>query len=491
MYSKNLKKAAIANAIIVAISMTNPTYAIDYNVTSPFDDGLGTTPNTLSWAILQANTVSPETDTITLNTDVTILSVMKTLLNSDIILKSDDTHRTISGRNQYRPLFVKSGNITIQNLTLANGTAKGGDSFSGGGGAGLGGALFVYDGTVMVDNVSFNNNKAIGGSSGISPFSEGAGGMFGDASSFAGGGLFASSFNDSGAYGGTGNYGGAAESFGGGGHYGADTFGNGGFGGGGSAGSHNFYYSYYGGYIAYPSHGGSGGFGGGGGSGYNAGDGGFGGGAGAGFSSAYAGFGGGSGGGYHSHGGGGAGFGGAIFAMKGSLTLNNVSFNSNSVLAGTGANSGTADAGDVFICTSDLGGYTTASCNAIVNACGTTSSSQIIGNFQSDCPIELSILDVPNSVEQGTTFTATFEFTESVSDFTIEDITVINGSATNFSGSGVSYKADITADGNGDLTINVPEHTVYKLVSTPITVSLVSNSAVALIPILQMLLLDE
>ncbi len=35
--------------------------------------------------------------------------------------------------------------MTVENLTIANATATGGDSFWGGGGAGLGGGLFVGD----------------------------------------------------------------------------------------------------------------------------------------------------------------------------------------------------------------------------------------------------------------------------------------------------------------------------------------------------------
>ncbi|MEG4918181.1 hypothetical protein [Microcoleus sp. B7-D4] len=47
------------------------------------DNGLGDTAGTLSWAILQANQLAGD-DTITLNNDVRIAGVMKTLVNSNI-----------------------------------------------------------------------------------------------------------------------------------------------------------------------------------------------------------------------------------------------------------------------------------------------------------------------------------------------------------------------------------------------------------------------
>ena len=162
-FPKRLTKTALASAIIAATSLGSAVYAANFNVTVADDDGSGGTANTLSWAILQANTVS-DADTITLKTNVSINGVMKTLLNSDITLQSDATTRTIDGNNQHRPLFVKSGNVIIKNLALANGQAKGGDSTHGGAGAGLGGALFIHDGNVTVQDVAFNNNTAIGGS---------------------------------------------------------------------------------------------------------------------------------------------------------------------------------------------------------------------------------------------------------------------------------------------------------------------------------------
>ena len=49
----------------------------------------------------------------------------------------------------------------------------------------------------------------------------------------------------------------------------------------------------------------------------------------------------------------------------------------------------------------------------------------------------------------------TFTFSESVTGFVIGDITVGNGTAGNFNGSGTTYTADITPSGNGTVTVDV------------------------------------
>ena len=52
-------------------------------------------------------------------------------------------------------------------------------------------------------------------------------------------------------------------------------------------------------------------------------------------------------------------------------------------------------------------------------------------------------------------FTATFTFDEAVTGFTVGDISVGNGAASNFSGSGTTYTATITPDSEGDVTVDV------------------------------------
>jgi hypothetical protein len=55
------------------------------------------------------------------------------------------------------------GNLTLQNLTLTGGRQQGGDSLYGGGGAGLGGAIY-NQGTLSLNQVTISGNSATGGS---------------------------------------------------------------------------------------------------------------------------------------------------------------------------------------------------------------------------------------------------------------------------------------------------------------------------------------
>ena len=390
-------------AIALALSGPSALAAIDCTVNIATDDGTGDTANTLSWAIVTANNgATPTTpyssghpgggcnsNTITLATDMTVTGVMKRLIDSNLTL--DGQNHTLSGNDAYRPLFVKSGTVTIQNLTFGHGQAQGGAGRNGGGGAGLGGALFAYSGTVTVKNVTFSGNTATGGqgASSAAVADDGGGGMFGN-SLFSGGGLFGNGGRDVGGYGGAGAYGGGGGSFGGdgglGGFGGGGGFGNqdrggdGGFGGGGGSGS---------------LHGGLGGFGGGGGNAFSGGGaGGFGGGGG--YGDSHSGASGGYGGGFDSnYGGGGAGFGGALFVKRGTLILQNVSFGSNSAVGGTSWSSssqGQGRGGAVFVCTSDLDNDNTAKgakggCSASideVSSCGVTFSGGVAAQGQPD-----------------------------------------------------------------------------------------------------------
>ncbi len=307
------RKSALTMAISMALATPVISQAATFNVTQPFDNGSGSEAGSLSWAILQANT-NPGPDLIELQTDVTLTGVMKRLIDSDVTLSSDGITRSISGNDQYRPLFVKSGAVTMQRIIVSNSRAEGGATGGGGSGAGLGGALFIYDGQVNLDQVTIQDSVSIGGNGGGIGY--GGGGIFGDPNYGGGGGLFANATNSNGGYGGYGNYQNISSDFGQGSDYSyVGPALNAGFGGGGGG-------SYQGG-------GGHGGFGGGGGYSYldSAGDGGFGGG-------------GGPGGGAPGFGGVyrfGAGLGGGIFIRSGELDLNNVTFENNSTLRQTPA----------------------------------------------------------------------------------------------------------------------------------------------------------
>jgi hypothetical protein len=319
-----------------------------FEVTEETDDGTGNTTGTLSWAIKRANETDGD-DIISLNNDVRLnlandLKRMQVLIDSNITIDGKNPNENqnnpnrknfkVSGDNdndgvvdtngEDRPIFfVKSGNVTFQNLTIDGGVAKGGNSNLGGGGAGLGGGLFVYSGDVTVNKVTFSNNRAIGGNAN-SGGGEGGGGLGGDGFDYGGGGLFASSPNGyDGGYGGNGNYNSGNISFGRGGDDGGN---NGSFGGGGGSNDNGI--------------GGNGGFGGGGGFGSTqGGNGGYGGGgAGGGIQGGQGGFGGGDGAQFG--GGGGAGFGGAIFIREGTLTITDSTFTNNAATNGQGRSGG-------------------------------------------------------------------------------------------------------------------------------------------------------
>ncbi len=305
----------------------------------------------------------------------------------------DGHGRALDGGGVQRGFFVYSGNVTIQNLTIQNTLAQGGNGGDGGGGGGMGagGALFIHDGNVTVSNLALLNNQAVGGSGGfnnsLTLLGGGGGGMGGDGGDGGdfnlappfqggggGGGLGLSATGGTaggngapgmlpgGAAGGAGSNGGTGGNNGGGG--GSGPQGGGGGGGlGGTSGSLSGGFGGFGGggggvgsfSGVTAGYGGFGGGGGGGGRNRPGGFGGFGGGGGGGsLLNSGGGFGGGGGGGLTGgisrRGGGGLGAGGAIFFHGGSLTVKgSLTINGNTVAGGAGANNGSAFGSGIFL----------------------------------------------------------------------------------------------------------------------------------------------
>ncbi len=256
------------------------------------------------------------------------------LVNSDIEIDgaTNSNGITIARSNSVSNLRLfaigSSGHLTLKNLTLSNGQVKGGNGgfTGGGGGAGLGGAIF-NQGELTLQNSTLSGNTAMGGS--------GSAGSTGDGQAFrfsgGGGGGLTTNGGNGGTFGGGPGAGGTPGG-GAGGQY-SNAGGNptngvaGGFGGGGGGGGNTQ------GAASIPGVGGNGGFGGGGGGGgintqSISGAGGIGG------------FGGGSGGiggptRNAGGGGGGAGLGGAIFNHGGTITITNSTLSSNSAQGGT------------------------------------------------------------------------------------------------------------------------------------------------------------
>lgn len=76
-----------------------------------------------------------------------------------------------------------------------------------------------------------------------------------------------------------------------------------------------------------------------------------------------------------------------------------------------------------------------------------------VGAGPSVAPLTVSISGFGSEVYGQ--FVATFTFSESVSDFVVGDISVTNGSAGSFAGSGTTYTATITPTASGTVTITV------------------------------------
>jgi hypothetical protein len=303
--------------------------------------------------------------TITLGADITAGGDLEAIsLASGVNLTINGAGFTYSGNGLYEGLFVYQGNVTVQNLTIADAVAQGGagGSGGGGGGAGLGGGLFVagttdgagsVGGNVTLSGVTFTDDSALGGAggAGVAGGAGGGGGLGGAGGSGnaatpgGGGGIGATATGSShGSAAGTGiipgTGGGGASGVGGGiGVASGVTADRGGYGGGGGGTDSRF--------------GGNGGFGGGGGaaSATTGGNGGFGGGGGAGTAVGTGGFGGGQGGGSTgASGGGGLGAGGDIFVQAGGhLTIESGTLNAGTVQGGSGANAGESLGSALFL----------------------------------------------------------------------------------------------------------------------------------------------
>jgi len=305
----------LARIFVLAILASTPAWAANFPVSS---DG------TLRAAI----TGAANGDTITFTSNITLASSLPAVSTSVTIVGGGFT---LDGASQYSAFNIQS-TVGIQNLTIQNTLALGGNGGNGadtaggagnpgggggggGGAAGLGGAVFVATGaTATLTNVSLSSNEAEGGQGGGGGQGTGnmglggVGGTGGGPSGGAGGAA-----PTLGGHGGAGSSGGFASGGGGGGGtggVGAGAAGNGGFGGGGGGG---------GGAAAIVGAAGTSGFGGGAGSGALP-------------------------GGVGANGGGGAGLGGGIFVESGGVLNINGGGNISGNLAVGGAH-GTSGTG--------------------------------------------------------------------------------------------------------------------------------------------------
>lgn len=167
--------------------------------------GTGTNELTLQNAIIQANAYASGPVTISIDAADFAGNTIHQNFQLVIGLASANTQgltilgngATIDMGGSDRAFFIASGAVTIANLTIANGTARGGNGADGGGGgAGLGGAIFVANSSsvangaandnltlptaVTLTNVAFTSNQAIGGAgAGYAVSGQGGGGGMG------------------------------------------------------------------------------------------------------------------------------------------------------------------------------------------------------------------------------------------------------------------------------------------------------------------------
>jgi len=270
-----------------------------------------------------ASEASPGLDFIDLTgiTDtIKLVTALPTITQDLVITGPGKNLLAISGENLVRPFFITGGTVEITDLSITKGYAKGNDgAYRMGGGAGMGGAIYINAGTLNLASVSFTGNKSSGGNTGSTVTAgTGDGPIPGTA----------------GSYGSNGSY-----------YYAATNGTNGGFGAGGGGGGNDPFQ------LSTPGSGGYGGYGGGGG------------GSGTGSYNSYAphyratstAFGGyGSVEKFSSSGGAGAGLGGALFIRStATVYLTACEFNDNMALRGVtdhpDASNGKGKAGAIFI----------------------------------------------------------------------------------------------------------------------------------------------
>ena len=114
-----------------AQAMQNYEFSLaTFNVTVPTDDGTGLEPNTLSWAIDQANTAAGD-DIITVANNVRFTADPAIPIKSNIVINGggffvigDVNDNNMNDSGDVRPFFIESGSVTLSNLNITGGGRK-------------------------------------------------------------------------------------------------------------------------------------------------------------------------------------------------------------------------------------------------------------------------------------------------------------------------------------------------------------------------------
>ncbi len=193
-----------------------PTY---YTVTTPGDttsdptNGLEGATGSLRYYLNQINLTSPAldyviqfdlgtTNTITL---VDMLPVLNLTETNNLTINGSNGGKAIviDGGDANRAFIAKQGVVNLQNLTIKDALAEGGNgsdvsatgqSSGGGGGMAAGAAIYVHAAAVTLSNVTLDHNQSVGGTGGSCTLTNttaivsGGGGMGGDGAINGGGG---------------------------------------------------------------------------------------------------------------------------------------------------------------------------------------------------------------------------------------------------------------------------------------------------------------
>ncbi len=126
---------------------------------------------------------------------------------------------------------------------------------------------------------------------------------------------------------------------------------------------------------------------------------------------------------------------------------------------GNGAASNFAGSGDTYTAdvTPSSDGTVTVDVAAGVaqDAAGNTNTAATQFSIESDGTAPGLVISTASADPVSGTFAVTFTFDEAVTGFAVGDITVGNGAAGNFAGSGDTYTADITPGADGTVTVDV------------------------------------
>jgi hypothetical protein len=200
----------IVAAGVLVLLPTTTLAQFNFNVTNGSDSG----PGSFRQAVIDANSLNVSGATISINfnaaTAVNLAGFLQPLNagrngalganNNTLVINGNNStvNGSLNATTGFQVLFAYSGLVQVKDLTLANGLARGGRATAGGGGAGLGGGLFVNNhANVTLENVKFQDTRAAGGAAGLNISGipsgqrwEAGGGLGGDSgpSIFGGGG---------------------------------------------------------------------------------------------------------------------------------------------------------------------------------------------------------------------------------------------------------------------------------------------------------------